>query len=186
MRKANPARTTSIVWWIFAPVFIFLTLLSFYSNLGDAAFALAFVSFTMFITAIIVAIIYGSRAGKLDRILAGAGLLAHWTYSPDEWQLYTEKENQTEVHDKKILFFMISGFALVTGIIFLIINPASGIWVMAVMLALIAIIGFVAWFTSWYDHRQNLKNKGEAYISKDGIYLNKQLHLWKHLGAYLG
>ena len=186
MSKVNPARTTSLVWWILTPIFLFLTFFSFSSNIGDAAFALAFGSFIMFITAIIVAILYGSRARKLDSILAGEGLLAHWTYSPDEWQLYTEKEHQTEKWGKKMLFFIISGFALVVGIVFLIVDRESGVWVLVVMLALIAIIGFVAWFTSWYDHRQNLKHQGETYISKDGIYLNKQLHLWNQLSAYLG
>lgn len=186
MSKANPARTTSLVWWILAPVFLFLTFLSFSSNIGDAAFALAFASFIMFITAIITAIIYGSRASKLNGILAGEGLLARWTYSPDEWKLYTEKEHETNKLGKKMLFFIISGFAIIVGVVALIVNPESGIWVLAVMLALIAIIGVLAWFTSWYDYRQNRKRTGVTYISKNGIYINGQLHLWNQLGARLG
>ncbi|MDO8637615.1 MAG: hypothetical protein Q7R34_15510 [Dehalococcoidia bacterium] len=186
MSKNNPARTTSVVWWILTPVFLFLTFFSFSSDIGDAAYAMAFGSFIMFITAIIVAVIYGSRARKLDQILSGEGLIAHWTYTPDEWLHYAEKEYQTEKSVKRILFFIIAGFALVIGIVFLIVDPESGIWVLVVMLALIAIIGFVAWFTAWHDHRQNIKHLGEAYISKDGIYLNKQLHLWNQLAAYLG
>ncbi len=186
MRKGNPARTTSIVWWILAPVFFLAAFFAFRSGIGDAAYALAFVSFAMFITAIIVGLVYGGRARKLDRMLAGEGLLVHWTYSPDEWRQYAEKEYQAEKSAKRTLFFIISGFALLAGIIALIANPEAGKWVLAVMLALIAIIGLLAWFTSWYDHRQNLKYLGEAYISKDGVYLNKQLHLWNQLGAYLG
>lgn len=187
MSKANPARRTSIVWWILAPVFFLITVVAFYSDIGDAAFALAFLSLVMSITAVIVAVIYWSRARKLDSILAGEGLLAHWTYSPEEWRLYTEKEAQIEKSMKKRLFFTISAFAIIIGIIFWVIDHESGIWVLAVMLGLIAIIGFVAWFTTWYDHRQNLKcRQGEVYISNDGIYLNKQLHLWNQLGARLG
>lgn len=185
MVKRNPARTTSIVGWILTPVFLFLTFLSFNAKIGDAAFAIAFFSFIMFITAIIVAVIYGSRARALDRLLSGEGLLAHWTYQPDEWLQYAEAEFQTEKELKKMLALIISGFALLAGIGFIIADWESGIGVLAVMLALIAMVSFLAWSTSWYNHRQNLKYPGEAYISKDGVYLNKHLHLWTHLLAYL-
>lgn len=186
MSKRNPARTTSIVWWILTPVFLFLSFFSFTAEIGDAAYALAFVSFIMFITAIIVAVIYGSRARALDRLRAGEGLLAHWTYQPDEWLQYAETEYRTEKHYKKILLLIISGFALVVGIGATIADQESGIGVLVVMLAVIVILSFTAWFTSWYNHRQNLEYPGEAYISKDGIYLNKQLHLWNQMLAYLG
>lgn len=186
MSRRNPARTTSIVWWILTPVFLFLSFLSFNSDIGDAAFAIAFVSFIMFITAIIVAVIYGIRAGALDRLLAGEGLLAHWTYQPDEWLQYAETESRTERYYKKILLFIISGFALAIGIGFIIADRESGIGVLVVMLAVIVIMTFTAWFTSWHSHRQNVKYPGEVYISKDGIYLNRQLHLWNQTLAYLG
>ncbi len=185
MIKRNPARTTSIVGWILTPVFLLLTFLSFNAEIGDAAFAIAFATFIMFITAIIVAVIYGSRARALDRLLAGEGLLAHWTYQPDEWLQYAETEYRTEKELKKILALIISGFALVVSIGFIIADRESGIGVLIVMLALIAMVSFLAWSTSWYNHRQNLRYPGEAYISKDGVYLNTQLHLWTHLLAYL-
>lgn len=186
MSKDNPARRTSIVWWILTPVFLFLTFFLISSGKGDAAYAIAFFSFIMFITAIIVAVVYGSRAKKLDRILSGEGLLVHWTYTPDEWRNYTEKAHEEKKSANKILFFIISGFAIVIGAVFFIMDPESGKYVFLAMLGLIAIIGFVAWFTAWHGHRQNLRYLGEAYISKDGIYLNKQLHLWNMLTAYLG
>lgn len=185
MSKGNPARTTSTVWWILTPVFLLLTFVSFASDMGDAAFALAFVSFIMFITAVIVAVIYGSRARALDRLLAGEGLLAHWAYQPDEWLQYAETEYRTERQIKKMLALIISGFALVVGIGFIIADWESGIGVLIVMLALMAMVSFLAWSTSWYNYRRNLKYPGEVYISKDGVYLNKQLHLWTHLLAYL-
>lgn len=183
--KGNPARKTSVVWWILSPVFLLLAFVSFNSEIGDAAFALAFGSFIMFIMAIIVAVIYGSRARELDRLLAGEGLVAHWTYQPDEWLQYAETEYQTEKELKKMLALIISGFALAFGIVFVIVDREAGFGVLVVMLAIIAMVNFLAWSTSWYNHRQNLKYPGEAYISKDGVYLNKQLHLWTHLLAYL-
>jgi hypothetical protein len=71
------------------------------------------------------------------------------------------------------------------GIVFFLADNENGIWVLAVMLALIAVIAFTAWFTSWYNHRQNQKYLGETYITGDAVYVNRQLHTWRGLGARL-
>ncbi|MCX6001427.1 MAG: hypothetical protein NTY79_02660, partial [Chloroflexi bacterium] len=47
------------------------------------------------------------------------------------------------------------------------------------------IIAFTAWFTSWYNYRQNKKYLGETYITENAIYINRQLHMWRGLGARL-
>ncbi len=184
--KANPARTTSVVWWILAPVFLLLTFLAFSSNLGDASFALASGSFVMFIAAVVVGIVYGSRARKLDGILAGEGLLAHWTYSRDEWQRFAETNFESEKAGKKILFYITSGFALIVGVAAFIVKPEAGVGVGTVMLVIILMMGGLTWFTSRYNYRQNKRSQGETYISRNGVYINKQLHLWNELGARLG
>ncbi len=184
MKIDNPSRKISKLWGILSPVFLLLTFFSFNADIGDAAFALAFLFFILFITAIIVAVIYGKQASKLDRIIAGEGLLAHWTYTTDEWQRYAEKNYQVEKSGRKKLFFIVAGFALLIGIIYLIINREAGLGVFLMMLIVIAVTGFSAWFASWRNYRQN-KNTGDAYISKDGIYLNKQIHIWNQLGARL-
>jgi len=186
MSKANPARATFVVWLILAPAFLVLTYLAFSSNLGDASFALTSASLIMFITAAVVAGVYWARAKKLDSMFAGEGLLASWIYSPDEWRLYTEKEHQTDKRGRRFLFFVMSGFAALVGIIAIIADMESGIGVMAVMLAIIVIMWLFSWLTGRSIYQRNRKGAGVVYISKDGIYLNKQLHLWNHLGARLG
>jgi hypothetical protein len=182
---SNTARTTSIVWWILVPVFLILTIWAFLSNLGDASFALACLFLILLITAIIVAVVYGGRASRLKSILSGEGLIVHWTYTRDEWQKYAEIEYQNEKAGKKLLFFIVSGCALVVGIIALFISEV-GIEVLAVMLFIILMMGFLTWFTTRYNYWQNRHSQGETYIAKNGIYINKQLHLWNHLAARLG
>lgn len=129
MRRSNPARTTSIVWWILTPVFLLMAFVFVNADIGDAAFAGAFFSFIMFITAIIVGIMYGSRAGALDRLLAGEGLLAHWTYEPAEWLQYAEKDYVADKQAKRVLALIISGFALAIGVFYAIFYPDGGIGV---------------------------------------------------------
>lgn len=100
-------------------------------------------------TGIIVVVVYAGRARKVRSILQGENMLAHWKYQPDEWSNFAEKEYTTEKKGKWRTFYVIAGLALLTGILFFIINRESGGWVLVSMLALIGIIAFTVWFTSW-------------------------------------
>lgn len=185
MNKSNPARRTSITWWILLVVFLFLCTLPFIIDIGYAGYALLIVSAIMVIMSIIIAIMYGRRARKLDKIFKGEGLLAHWTYKQEEWQLYAQKQYNTERRTKWLLLGSIAGIALVVGVGYLIADVKSGIWVFVAMVCLIIILAFVAWFTSWYNRRQNFRNPGEVYIAGNGVYIAGQLHLWNQIDAYL-
>ena len=152
----------------------------------DGGFALAFICLLLFIMGIIIAIIYMRRAKTLDRILSGKDLLARWSYSPDEWQQYAGEEYKRERSGKQTLFIVIAVIAVVIGLIFVVVDRTeAGLWVLAAMAGLIALIAFVAYFTSWYNYRQNLKYPGEVLIAPNGAYFSRQLHLWDSLGARL-
>jgi hypothetical protein len=151
----------------------------------SGGYAISAISFFLVAVGIIVIIIYSGRARTLSRILKGDKMLAHWTYSPDEWNSYAETEYKDEKEGKKVLFYIIAGFAVFFGVVFMLLDFENGILVMGVMLALIGVIAFTAWFTSWYNHRQNKKCLGETYIAEDAVYINRQLHTWRGLGARL-
>jgi hypothetical protein len=187
MVKDNPPRRTATIWGIITALAVFAIFAPHIFGMDEfsGGFAISTLSFFLAITGIIVVVIYLKRAKVLDRILQGENLLAHWTYSPDEWSRYAEKEFQTERKEKWILFYIVAGFALFFGILFFIFDHKAGMWVLIAMLALTALIAFVAWFTAWYNYRQNKKYLGEAYITSDAVYLNRQLHTWRGLGARL-
>jgi len=186
-KQPNPARTTATVWWIitavailgiFAPEFFGLKMFS-----GGAA--ISAVCILLAITGLIVALVYTARAGKLGKILNGSGLLAHWTYSQDEWQQYAEEEYQRQKSSSKGLFIIIAVISLVIGIVFFVADPRYGKWVFFSMVGLIALIAFVAWFTAFYNHQQNKNNRGEVFFTPDAVYINQQLHDFKSLNAKL-
>jgi hypothetical protein len=185
MDRINPARNTSWVWWIITAVFFVLMFFPFLVDGAVYSVIISIFSLILFITGMITALIYGSRAAKINRFLRGEGILAHWKYSLEEWMQYTEKEASRDKRSKRTMFFVIAGMALVIGIIYSAVNPKSGVWVLVAMIGLIVILGFAAWVTVRYNQRQNKKYQGEAYIARDGVFLNRQLHLWKQLGAYL-
>jgi len=185
--RNNPPLQTLTVWIVITVLGIFgIFAPSIFGMDGfKGGFAISALSFFLVLAGIIVIIIYSGRVRTLNRILKGDNLLAHWTYSSEEWNSYAETEYREEKEGKKVLFYVIAAFALFFGILFLIIDLENGIWVMGLMLALIAVIAFTAWFTSWYNYRQNKKYLGETYITGEAVYINRQLHTWRGLGARL-
>lgn len=177
----NPPRKTAFI-------FLFVSLIAvvgFFAPgfLGidgfDGGFAMSFASLLIFIIGIIMALIYFSLAGKLDRILRGEGVLSHWTYSPEYWREYAEKEYAEEKSEKKGIFLLVSGFALFFGFLFWFLDPEAGFFVFLMMMGLIALVAFLWRFSSWYNYRQNMNGVREAYITKDAIYMNRRLIAWR-------
>jgi hypothetical protein len=182
--KNNPPMRTLVTWAAitgFAVLAIFLPLLLGIQGFAGG-FAISLLAFFLALNGIIVIIIYWGRANKLRRILNGEDVLAHWTYNPEEWKAYTEKEYATEKSEKKTLFVITAVLALVIGFGFFVFDNEAGFWVLLAMVALIAILAFTAWFTAWYRHRENIQYHGEVYITGRAVYLNRQLHTWSGPG----
>jgi hypothetical protein len=187
MKPPNPARITSNVWWVITAVSILIIFLPGVIGLKgfDGGFAVSFVGFFLVIIGLIVAIIYMRRASTLDNIFKGTDLLAHWTYPQEQWLEYAQQEYKREKASKTTLFWVIAVISVLVGLGFFLFDHKAGLAVLLGMLALIAIIALAAWFTTWYNYRQNLKYLGETYITPNAVYLNRQLHIWKSLGSWL-
>jgi hypothetical protein len=177
----NPPRKTalaSLLVSLFAGVLFFAP--GFLGIDGfDGGFAISFVSLLAAVIGIIVALYYFSLASKLDRILRGEGVLARWTYSPEFWREYTEREYAEEKTEKKGLFIMVSVIALIVGFVFVLVDSEAGLFVFAVMLGLIGLVAFVWQFSSWHDYRQNVHGVREAIIARNAVYLNKKFIAWR-------
>jgi hypothetical protein len=185
--KNNPQRRTAIIWAIItAAAIIGIFVPSIIGLEGfDGGFAISTLAFFMALTGVIVVIVYLLRARTLDRMFQGDNLLTHWTYTSEEWSKYTEQEYKTEKYGKWKLFFLVAGIALFIGIVFFIIDNEAGLVVLYSMLGLIALIALVAWASSLSNYRHNKKTVGEVFISRDAVYMNRQFHTWKGLGAKL-
>lgn len=151
----------------------------------NGGFAISFLSLVAAITTLIVAIMYQGRASALDRIFKGENLLAHWKYDPVEWQDYAEKEYVTEKREKHNLFYLVAVISLVVGVGFTIAHPDVGWVVLGVLGGVLVFIAILVLFSTRYNYWINKKYLGEAYITPDGVYLNRQLHLWRGWGARL-
>ena len=179
--SSNPPKTTataSFIVAIIAAVMIFAPELVGIDGF-DGGFAISFVSILVAVIAVIVGVMYLGWANKLDKILRGEGILAHWYYTPEVWAEYTRKEYREEISEKKGLFLLVSGFALFFGILFWVLDAEAGFFVFLVMLGLIGLVAFVWRFSAWHNYRQNISGVKEAYITKDAIYMNKKFITWR-------
>jgi hypothetical protein len=140
---------------------------------------LSFVSIVISIVAAIVGLMYWNWASKLDKILRGEGILAHWIYTPQLWADYTQKEYEEEYSQKKGLFILVTVIALFFGFLFWALDAEAGFAVFIVMLGLIGVVAFAWQYSLWSSYRNN-KRSGvkEVYISKDAVYLNRKLYCW--------
>ena len=179
--SSNPPKRTAVTCFVvalFAAVLIFVP-----ESVGidgfNGGFAISFASLAIALTAAIVGVMYLGWAGKLDKILRGEGILAHWTYTPQYWAEYSKKEYEEEKSEKKGLFLIVSGFALFFGILIWALDPEAGFTVFLMMLGLIGLVAFAWRFSAWHNYRQNIGGVKEVYITKDAVYMNKQLYTWR-------
>lgn len=131
------------------------------------------------------AYVYQRLAKEQDRLLEKSDFLVHWTYSDAEWLAFAADDYAADKREKKILFFMIGGFAIFFGILWPIFDHKAGFVVSGAMIGLIAFTGCIAWLSAWLPHHRNLKTKGEAFIGRQGAFLNGRMHAWRMLGGRL-
>jgi len=177
----NPPKRNAIAFFIitlFATATIFIPELIGIDGF-DGGFAISFFGLFIAITAAAVGTVFLGWARKLDKILRGENILAHWIYTPEYWMEYAQKEYVQEKADKKGLFLVVCAFALFFGCLFWILDSEGGFFVFLVMLALIVLVWFAWQFSSWQNYKHNLNGVGEVYITKDALYLNRKFYTWK-------
>ena len=146
---------------------------------------MSFVCLILAITGFIVVIMYWGRARAGTSMLSEKNILAHWKYSPGEWQDYSEKDFRMERRDKWALYRLVMIITAVVVVGFWLFHRDSGTLMVGMFLGLGILLGSTVLLTTSYDHWQNNKYQGEVYITRDGAYIGRKLHLWKGWGATL-
>ena len=151
----------------------------------EGGYALSVGGVLVTLTALIAAFLYFKLARSVDSIIRNENVLAHWKYTTEEWQGYTEKEHKEDSAGKWGLFLLIAVIAVVVGIILAIIIGEDFMILALIILGIIAVAGLAAFFSTIGAYRYNKKHHGEALFTPDGVYFNQQMHTWKGLGNSL-
>ncbi len=163
---------------IFAPGFLGIDGFS-------GGYAISFVSFFGVIMGVVVVLVYNGLSSRFDAVVDGREVLARWSYPPEQWREYSDAEYSEGVAEVKPLFILTSAMCLIVGVGAFLWDPEPGIFVLGVMVGVVILMGLVAFLTRRHLHQDNLRNLGEAIISRRGVILNKRLFYWDYFGSRL-
>jgi hypothetical protein len=185
--KNNPPRRTAVVWMGIAVLGIIIIFIPGMVGLDgfDGGYALSTGGLFVALTGLIAAFLYFRLAGNVDSIIRSENVLAHWTYSPEEWRQYTDEEHKEDAAAKRGLFMLIAVIAVIVGIIMAIAIGEDFFIIALIILGIIAVAGLAAFFSTIASYRYNRKHHGGVYITPDGVYFNRQMHIWKGMGNRL-
>lgn len=149
-------------------------------------FALFFLGGFVVIAGIITMAVFGFQLKALKRMLSGVGLLAHWTYTPDEWKTFTEEEYREMKGENLQKWLLVTGISLVVGIAFmLIMRDKASVQVFAFLMGFLVFLAFVAWLVPRLGYKRNRREPGEVFIAETGACINGAVHTWNLLDATL-
>jgi hypothetical protein len=151
----------------------------------SGGFALSFFGFFVAIVGIITVIIFARLARLASAILEKQNILVHWTYTPEEWKTYSDEEHTDDSSDKRSLFLLVAVIAIIVGIGMGIVYH-DFLLIFYIIAGIIAVIGLTAYLSTALPYHWNRTHLGDVYIAREGVYLNRRLHIWKGLGTGLG
>jgi hypothetical protein len=149
----------------------------------EGGFAISFIAGFMVIVAIIVILVYRSRARQMDNILSGEGRIALWRYSPEEWMRFVAVDFEDEKRIKKHLFLLVAIISFVIGVILVIVTQDP---IMIFIIAgIIAIVAIPAFWAPRYRFNKLQHSEADVLIAESGVIVGKMFHLWVRMGARL-
>jgi len=185
MKRRNRQTRVALAWWCVLALSVLGGFLPFWLGMDgmDGGFAIAFGCLFVGIVALITAAVFTARARVLVRLLAGEGVLAHWTYAREDQQ---QQATQEAVEERKAswgLLLIIAVFALLIGGGFWIADPEAGRLVFLVMVGVVALLSVVAAGAPRYREARRRRAEPMALVSREGAYVFGMLHTWRLLGA---
>ena len=138
----------------------------------DGGYAISFVAVWIAISGLVIAWFFWRRAARLDELLKGQDLIAHWTYTPAEWQAYAGTELRQQTRENTGLLILMAVMCLVMGVFFWALDPEAGFFVFLAMVALIIILALAAFGIPHLTRLRREHAPGEAWISDRAVYFD--------------
>lgn len=158
-------------------------------NLMSGGYALRFIGILVLLTGIIITWLWRARAMVMARLLAGDNLLAHWTYPVAQGQQQATDALVETREQNRGLFIITTILIIVIGVPVLVVPmwhdlvewPDSLAWIIVGgYFAIIPLLGLFAWGMPWLAYRRALQDGTDAYIARDGLFVNGALYTWHH------
>jgi len=184
--SANHEKNNAFVWLLIAVLALVLAFLPFVLGI-DVVKSFGWFMFSLLLACVFLlsllffAALFWSSL-RLDRMLSGEDLLAHWTYSQDEIAPYATGEDARLSRNKLIyLFFTLLTVLVCEGLAY-IIDPETALVPGAILvIGCFAIIYGLPAALASYEKRFAT----DAYIGRAGALFCNRFHLWKIFNASL-
>lgn len=146
-------------------------------------YALGFIGVFVVLSGLITAWIFVPRATRLDAILSGRDLIAHWQYERAAVARQAARDRQQRSQENRGLFLIVAAWMLIITVLLATIGYLSGegdnmAAFVAAMLGVLAVVAAAAFGMPYLMARQALRSSHEAYIGSEGLYLNGTFHAW--------
>lgn len=164
---------------IIAVLFLVISIFPFYDNNPfTGIWGISFVGLFAFLSAVIVAVIFKSRAKKLQSLITGENVLASWKLNENDKLTYVNYLFENEKAKNKGIFWVTSILIVVIfGIFILVIDEGKAAMFLA-MILLIVVIGLFAFGMPFYYKNKNFNGDGNVLIGKKFAYINGFFHNW--------
>jgi len=178
----NNQQTTVSRLWIVAAIFAILTVLPFmeWSPIAGV-WAIAFVSFFLFISSLAIAWMFRGRSEKLQKLISGESLLREWTLTPEQKESYVNYLYDQERGKNLAIFFSISFVAVIVFGLFILSIDEGKLAMLGVLAGLILFLSFFAFVMPIYYRYSNRKGDGKILICAKYAYINVYFHNWDFL-----
>ncbi|MDD3721978.1 MAG: zinc-ribbon domain-containing protein [Lutibacter sp.] len=164
---------------LMAVLFLIISILPFYDNNPlTGIWGIAFVGLFAFLSAIIIAVIFKSRAKKLQTLITGENVLASWILSTKEKSDYVNYLFANEKAKNKGIFWISTILTVIIFVIFILVIEEGKAAMFLAMIALIVLIGLFAFGMPMYYKNKNLNGDGNVLIGKKFTYINGFFHNW--------
>jgi RNA polymerase subunit RPABC4/transcription elongation factor Spt4 len=165
--------------WYAAALFFILTILPFQEwSPVTGAWALAFISFFLFLFSLVVVFMFRSREKKLETLITGEKLLANWVLSQKQKEKYVSYLFKQEIEKNKIILLSISFAAIIVWGIFILFIDEGKLAMVLILLGLLIFLSLFAFGMPYYYKIKNRKGDGHILIGTKFAYINGFFHNW--------
>lgn len=177
-KQRTTARTFSLLT-ILAVVIMVLPFLE--GNPFTGIWALGFLGIFLSLFFFVVALLFGRRAKKMDRLQTGEKLLVHLEMTGEMIKQYaTTLRDESRAKNKAVMWVVGALFVLITTpFLFFLEGDEIGGFVL-IMGSVLFFVFVASKFFPGYYYRKNLKGDGQILIGEKYAYFNGYFHNWDY------
>jgi len=140
--------------------------------------ALAFISFFLLLSTIVISFMFKSREKKMQKLLTGENLIAEWKLSSKEKEAYANYLFKNEKNKNRVILYSLSAVSFFVFGIFILFIDEGQLAMMGVWVGLIIFLSLFAFGAPFYYKMKNKNGDGNILIGAKYAYINGYFHNW--------